>query len=540
MLYYFISAARPVFLLTVVIASGAAAAPPGPEGPDPEGLVAWLDASADPTLERDSEGRVTAWRSRGPAHLAAIVNPEAAPAFVADAFGPGRPAVRFDGDAALQLPALGDGDGPLMAFVVFRRGAGHTGNRWQRLLSIGGGDPSERGGETLHLDPPDGRQPTAARIEQATWVNTPRGPAIIGRHAGNGGDRLTGDIAEVLIYDRAFVADPPYERVRAYLAKKWNVVEDPREDWTRRRPLGELPVRTTDNLPGWDQANEGGWTPLPAFSDGFDGDALDALKWFDHNPHWYGRPPSLFLPRNVAVADGTLQLTMRHEPRLPPVEQYNGDSKYHTFSSASIVSREYVTYGAFEIEARAMPSAGSSAWWFFAHLLDAEGRATWTEIDMFELGALSPKYGGSYNINAHVFTTLEDGPKKSNSGGHWPSDFAFHEDFHVYGVQWTPDEILYFVDGVRVRRMPNTGWHHPLQMVFDSETMGDWLGMPDPSELPATFHVRWVRAWAHADTVVGLNDADGQPKWFLQDGHPTEVTRFLETYPGAVAPATKD
>ena len=59
------------------------------------------------------------------------------------------------------------------------------------------------------------------------------------------------------------------------------------------------------------------------------------------------------------------------------------------------------------------------------------------------------------------------------------------DDYHVDGLDWTPDEIKYFVDGVVVRRVENTRWHQPLHRIFDSETMPDWFGMPQDKNLPS-------------------------------------------------------
>ena len=63
------------------------------------------------------------------------------------------------------------------------------------------------------------------------------------------------------------------------------------------------------------------------------------------------------------------------------------------------------------------------------------------------------------------------------------------------GQIWSKDEITYYVDGVPVQRLENTHWHQPLYLIFDSETMPDWFGMPRNSDLPSTFSVEYVRAW---------------------------------------------
>jgi hypothetical protein len=35
----------------------------------------------------------------------------------------------------------------------------------------------------------------------------------------------------------------------------------------------------------------------------------------------------------------------------------------------------------------------------------------------------------------------------------------------------------------------------PLCLIFDSETMPNWFGMPEDADLPSTFSVEYVWAW---------------------------------------------
>jgi hypothetical protein len=46
-----------------------------------------------------------------------------------------------------------------------------------------------------------------------------------------------------------------------------------------------------------------------------------------------------------------------------------------------------------------------------------------------------------------------------------------------------------------VRKVKNTDWHYPIHMLFDSETMPNWMGMPRDEDLPSTYRIRYVRAW---------------------------------------------
>jgi len=232
---------------------------------------------------------------------------------------------------------------------------------------------------------------------------------------------------------------------------------------------------------------EGSWVPIPALTDEFEGGKLDASKWHDHNPTWKGRLPAFFARHNVTVSGGKLHLAMRKE-------DLKGLPKgYHTFTSAAVKSKAAVRYGYFEVRCKPMDSHGSSAFWFYAQTPE-----TWTEIDVFEMGAGAPKHQHIVHMNAHVFHTLADPDRHWSKGGRWTAPYRLADAYHVYALQWTREKLTYLVDGVVVREMPNTHWHQPLHLNFDSETMVGWFGLPKPKDLPSTFSVEYVRSWRKA------------------------------------------
>jgi beta-glucanase (GH16 family) len=137
-----------------------------------------------------------------------------------------------------------------------------------------------------------------------------------------------------------------------------------------------------------------------------------------------------------------------------------------------------------------MNSAGSSAFWF-----QRETTPGWcTEIDVFEIGGNGRGFEKKYFMTLHVFQTPQE-KKHWSVGGIWEAPWRLADDFHVYGLEWDEKELKFHVDGVLVRSVENTHWHQPLRMIFDSETMPDWFGMPDDKDLPSTFSVEYVRAW---------------------------------------------
>jgi len=239
-----------------------------------------------------------------------------------------------------------------------------------------------------------------------------------------------------------------------------------------------------DTPPTFGPPNPSEWTPLAAFTDEFEGNALDAAKWHPNNPEWQGRQPGWFSPKNVTVSGGKLHISMKKEspPGLPP--------GYHTYTCGAVKSKTTVLYGFFEIKAKAMNSRGSSAFWFYNST-----PAWWTEIDVFEIGGGAPKHKRAVHMNVHVFVTPEDGKKHWDKSSTWEAPFDLAADYHVYALEWDKRQLKWYVDGILRRTQENTHWHQPLYLNFDSETMPDWFGLPEEGTLPSTFSIEYVRAW---------------------------------------------
>ena len=136
------------------------------------------------------------------------------------------------------------------------------------------------------------------------------------------------------------------------------------------------------------------FVPIPEFADEFNGGRLDVAKWDDHNPEWPGRKPGLFSKDNVSVADGLLNLTAKAED-LP-----GEPAGYHTYTTAAVKSKTPVLYGYFEIRAKPMKSAASSAFWFYNNT-----KESWTEIDVFELCGVPPVGVKNDYMTTHIWHT---------------------------------------------------------------------------------------------------------------------------------------
>jgi beta-glucanase (GH16 family) len=264
------------------------------------------------------------------------------------------------------------------------------------------------------------------------------------------------------------------------------VDQRPTKIWNRTGSLGQTPKHVTDAYPLSDQGNKGGWVKFEPLSDEFEGRELDLNKWHVGMEWWKGRQPALFSDKNVTVSDGKLHLTMRKEKLPPEVEKLG----FHDYTSATLHSKVMTCYGYYEVKAKPMDSGGSSSFWFYPK----GGTPGTTEIDVFEIGGKAKGFEYKYNMTLHV-TEMPPGKKHWSVGGVWIAPWRLADDYHVYGLDWEKEEIRFYVDGVLVRSVENTRWHQPLYLIFDSETMPKWFGMPDDKDLPSTFSVEYVRAW---------------------------------------------
>ncbi len=484
----------PCLLLTLLPALAA-----GATQPPAAGLRLWLDAADAATLTVTADGTVTHWRDKSPDARVATARAGTQPKRVPDALK-GQAVVRFDGRGGLDVPAIRPTRGPATVFIVSQRLPDQAGgDQWQRVLSVsnGRGDDNKVPNFCLMLDARGEPRAYPAQVTYLAQSEVELSALTIGQNRGGAWQGFRGDIAEVLIYDRGFLAYDESRAVMDYLAAKWGArLSEQDRGWTRVGELGETPRRTSDGLPLHDQANHGGWQRHEPLWDEFNGPALDTAKWYNGLKWWQGRQPAWFNPKNVVVADGSLQLTMRQEnpPEMPR------NKGYKDYTSACVCSHQSVLYGAFEVRAKPMRSAGSSSFWFQTAPEErpkVDGPVG-NEIDVFEIGGRAPGFERKYNMNLHATRPSGQGREPFSTGGVWVSPWDLADDFHVYGLEWDKAWVQYFVDGVLVRKVENTCWHWPQKLIFDSETMPTWFGMPKDADLPSTFYVDFVRAWQKA------------------------------------------
>lgn len=244
--------------------------------------------------------------------------------------------------------------------------------------------------------------------------------------------------------------------------------------------------RTNNYYPLSDQNNIGDWVINLEFSDEFDGDSLELKRWYPSNPSWKGRPPTFFHADNTQIVDGELVMKINQHGDFQLPEEY-------THTSGFIKTRRAVLYGYFESEAKLMNAPWVSGFW----LTNGTPR-WWTEIDIAENCPCIDGQRHDVNSNVHVFRSpKEHGNVKKHfslSKKYYHPD-ELHKDYHVWGLEWNPDVIRFFIDGFMFREVENTHWHQPLTINLNNES-NKWFGaLPDDNRLDQSYRVKYVRVW---------------------------------------------
>jgi beta-glucanase (GH16 family) len=229
-----------------------------------------------------------------------------------------------------------------------------------------------------------------------------------------------------------------------------------------------------------DPAERPGWKLI--FDDEFDGTALDLKKWNPHDPEGRERNSELqaYVTNAFEVSGGVLRVKAEKREAF-----YGGKERSITSGMMTTQGKFSQQYGRFEIRCRVPKGKGMwPAFWLLP-----EPRGWPPEIDVLEILGHEPEKV----YMTHHFRD-EEGKHKSH-GGSW-SGPDFSGDFHDFAVEWSPERIVWFVDGVERYRSEDSIPHRKMFLLLNLAVGGDWPGAPDErTQFPAALEVKYVRAY---------------------------------------------
>jgi beta-glucanase (GH16 family) len=238
----------------------------------------------------------------------------------------------------------------------------------------------------------------------------------------------------------------------------------------------EAPARAANwDKPGWQLT----------FQDEFDGADVDTTKWVKR----YKWGEAQINGELQAYVDDAFQLaggvlTIAGDKRAAT---YAGQT--FQYASGVLCSVHQQTYGYFE--ARLKVPAGQGMWPAF-WLLGAVGTTGVNEIDVHEILGNAPS---TVYMTVHWGTDYAAGHESDGSSWVGPD---FSADFHVFGLEWRPDAIIWTIDGVEHKRHTGDGIPQvPMYVILNLAIGGSWPGAPDATTpFPANYQIDYVRAYA--------------------------------------------
>ena len=246
--------------------------------------------------------------------------------------------------------------------------------------------------------------------------------------------------------------------------------------------------------------------PSPSFTDDFDDSSVDQgpeSTWHTRAQGYIGvRKCSRADASAAEVADGVLRLSVTEDPDRSgdPECQLPGRRKRFPWRLNGHVSTEGTynfTYGYAAARIRTQSARGQhAAFWLQAVGGQAEGGpdAGGAEIDVMEYFGDDHPQGG---MTSFTYYLGEDG-KKVTEGG-WVPDIEDYGDdwadaYHVYSVEWTPEEYVFRIDGQVTDRLEGETSGRPEFLIL-SLLSSDYELPRFNGELPEHMDVDWARVW---------------------------------------------
>jgi beta-glucanase (GH16 family) len=235
------------------------------------------------------------------------------------------------------------------------------------------------------------------------------------------------------------------------------------------------------------------------FTEDFDGETLDGERWT--TCYWWNKEGCTNLannelqwysPANVQVADGYLRLSAR-------AEQAKGiEARTFPYTSGMVTTgRDYVElprnprfaiqYGFFEICAKIPVGRGL---WPALWLLPADHDSR-PEIDIMEVLGHQPT---ALEMNFHY----RDKNDADRNVGHQVKTRDLSANWHVYGLLWSADTLVWYLDGIEQWRYRNRAIipREPMYLLMNLAVGGNWPGNPDNGTVfPAEFLIDYVKVW---------------------------------------------
>lgn len=231
------------------------------------------------------------------------------------------------------------------------------------------------------------------------------------------------------------------------------------------------------------------------WDDDFNGPILDQSRWVAMRQSAQPlKEVQVYLYENVTVQNGCLLIASKKEDWTGPDEIHSGQlvTKHYTSGEVTTLEKAVWTYGRFEIRAKLPSGQGLSP---FA-LLHPTDHSWPPQINIMAMVGHRPNeiyFDNYWGVDAKHQQSDGSGPIK---GGDYSADF------HIFALEWEPQKLRWYIDGVLKFQLERNVPNRPLCLVLGTSIGGIYAGDPydgrfggRPSSFPQYFNVDWVRVY---------------------------------------------
>ncbi|HZU12928.1 MAG TPA: glycoside hydrolase family 16 protein [Chloroflexota bacterium] len=234
-----------------------------------------------------------------------------------------------------------------------------------------------------------------------------------------------------------------------------------------------------------------------AFDDEFPKRSLNKAKWYPTCP-WSGTnyvctagdgSLNCFDPRNAFVHTGTLYLRVERRT-LRCV------GRVHKFDGAWIATDHWsrrphfaFTYGYLEARIRMPDASGGHGYW--AGFWSGAVNGDWPpEMEVAE-------WQSNYPTIVGLYYHYKCGSGHCVAGTNYNARSDLSAGWHIYGVDWEPHSVTWYVDGRRVYTWSGTTTRTAMDIRLSLEVNGSWDRVSPRTAFPQSMLVDYVRVWRH-------------------------------------------
>jgi beta-glucanase (GH16 family) len=264
--------------------------------------------------------------------------------------------------------------------------------------------------------------------------------------------------------------------------------------------------------------------PLPAnatawkliFNDNFDGTAYDTSRW---NPYadWGGNGSfnsgrENYYPSQIRVSNGICNLVAEPNPGITTfTNSYKSGEliSARTNTNAATPYKFSFLYGYIEARLKIVNISGFfGAFW----MIPAKKNYNYEwEIDILEVLGHDHRtmfqtyhYFPGLPLDQARNTSWTPNKGSGNNGGAPVLDYS--TGYHTYGVDWQPDHLTFYIDGIASGKFPSPGTNNsniantPGYILIQQMVENSWIRatgqlLPDSAASRDTFHIDYVHVW---------------------------------------------